>query len=188
MKPATKANSTRREARLLMALLILGLVAATLLGCADASARPVEEQPAPHVAATSAVAAGEYLTIVGGCNDCHTAKWKESFGNVPADDRLTGMSVGFQGPWGTSYPANLRLSVQGRTSAEWIAMVRGRKGMPPMPWMNLHGMADRDLAAIYAYLSALGPKGSPAPAYVPPGQEPRTPYFKFEPIVPKAGI
>ena len=181
-------NSTRLEARLLMGLLILGLVAVTLLGCTDASARPVEEQPGAHVVATTRVAAGEYLTLVGGCNDCHTPNWNESFGNVPADERLIGMAVGFQGPWGTSYPANLRHSVQGRTSAEWIEMIRGRRGMPPMPWMNLHRMADRDLAAIYAYLRELGPKGSPAPAYVPPGQEPTTPYIRFEPIMPKAGI
>ncbi len=160
---------------------------AALAGCggsapggAAASAAPA----APYVAAATPVAAGEYLTIIGGCNDCHTAGWNESFGAVPADQRLTGVPVGFRGAWGTSYPANLRLSVQGKTASQWIAMIRSRRGNPPMPWMNLHQMAEADLTAIHAYLTALGPKGDVAPAWVQPGQEPPTSYIVFEPVMP----
>lgn len=171
-----------------MALALLLAPVLALAGCTapprEARADPVPE--AAHVAAASPVAAGEYLTVVGGCNDCHTPTWNETFGQTPADERLVGLPVGFRGPWGTSYPANLRLSVQGKSAAEWIAMVRNRKGMPPMPWMNLHRMSDRDLGAVHAYLVSLGPKGRPAPAYVPPGQEPATPYIVFEPVMPRA--
>ena len=38
----------------------------------------------PVVAATSMEQAGEYLTIVGSCNDCHTQGWTESEGKVRA--------------------------------------------------------------------------------------------------------
>jgi hypothetical protein len=40
---------------------------------------------------------------------------------------------------------------------------------PPMPWFNLRAMHDADLVAIHRYLRSLGPRGEPAPAYVPPG-------------------
>jgi mono/diheme cytochrome c family protein len=180
-------RTTTLEVKTLMLVLVLGLVMITLVGCTEASARASSDRPGPHVAAASTVAAGEYLTVVGGCNDCHTPAWNERFGQVPAEDRLTGTALGFRGSWGTSYPANLRLSVQGRGRDEWITMIRSRKGMPPMPWMNLHLMNQRDLEAIYAYLVGLGPKGGPAPAYVPPDREPVTPYIMFEPVLPKAG-
>lgn len=146
-----------------------------------AASDPPEAGAGPYVAADSPVEAGEYITTLGGCNDCHTPGWEETNGGIPVEERLVGLPVGFRGPWGTSYPANLRLSVQGVTAAEWVAMIRGRNTMPPMPWMNLHAMRDRDLEAVYAFLRALGTKGAPAPAYVPPGQEPVTPYIDFTP-------
>ena len=40
-------------------------------------------------------------------------------------------------------------------------------------------MSEHDLKAIYHYVASLGPAGAPAPAYVPPGQEPRTPAIQF---------
>jgi mono/diheme cytochrome c family protein len=178
-------RTTGFEVKTLMLVLVIGLVMITLAGCTSASARASSDEPAPFVTATSQAAAGEYLTIVGGCNDCHTPGWNESFGQVPSENRLTGVELGFRGPWGTSYPANLRLSVQGKSNTEWITMIRGRRGMPPMPWMNLHLMNQRDLEAIYAYLVSLGPKGEPAPAYVPPDREPATPYVVLEPVMPK---
>jgi hypothetical protein len=64
-------------------------------------------------------------------------------------------------------------------------MARARSPLrPPMPWFNLLVMRDGDLKAIYAYLKHLGPAGEPAPAYVPPGQEPAGPVIRF-PAMPK---
>jgi mono/diheme cytochrome c family protein len=123
---------------------------------------------------------GKYLVVIGGCNDCHTPHYLESNGNVPESEWLVGGPVGFQGPWGTTYPANLRLAIQSMTESEWLK--RARTSMkPPMPWFNLAAMTDGDLQALYQYVRALGPKGKPAPQYVPPGQEVDTPYFVFVP-------
>ncbi len=123
---------------------------------------------------------GRYLTIVGGCNDCHTPHYPEVAGGIPMTEWLTGNPVGFQGPWGTTYPANLRLLVQSMSESEWVARVR--TGMrPPMPWFNLRDMADTDVRAIYRFISSLGPRGEPAPAYVPPGEAVRSPYIDFVP-------
>lgn len=123
---------------------------------------------------------GRYLAIAGGCNDCHTPGYTQADGKVPESAWLTGSPVGFQGPWGTSYPTNLRLYVQGLSEAQWVARVR-QPMRPPMPWFNLREMTDADLSALYRYLRELGPAGRPAPAAVAPGVAVTTPYFDFTP-------
>ncbi len=123
---------------------------------------------------------GKYLLTISGCNDCHTPRYMEVDGKIPESEWLVGAPVGFQGPWGTTYPANLRLAVNAISEEAWLA--RARASMkPPMPWFNLAAMSDADLKAVYHYIRALGPKGSPAPQYVPPGQQVNTPYFVFVP-------
>lgn len=123
---------------------------------------------------------GRYLFQVGGCHDCHTPNYPERAGNVPRDRWLTGNTVGFQGPWGTSYPVNLRLYAQQMSEAQWLARVR-QPMRPPMPWFNLRDMTDGDLIAMYRFLQALGPSGEPAPAAAGPGVPVATPYFEFVP-------
>jgi len=123
---------------------------------------------------------GRYLTVVGACHDCHTPHYPETAGKVPAKQWLTGNTVGFQGPWGTSYPVNLRLYVQKMTEKEWLARVR-QPMRPPMPWFNLRDMNDGDLIAMYRYIRAIGPAGTPAPVAVGPGEKVATPYFEFVP-------
>jgi hypothetical protein len=48
-----------------------------------------------------------------------------------------------------------------------------------MPWFTLRATSERDLSAMYAYMKTLGPAGKPAPAYVPPGQQPAGPVVQF---------
>ncbi|MDQ6634543.1 MAG: hypothetical protein M3Z10_07270, partial [Gemmatimonadota bacterium] len=74
----------------------------------------------PAVQAASMEQAGEYLTIVGSCNDCHTQGWVESEGKVPPADRFAGLNVGFRGKWGTSYGKNLRTIVQRQSEDHWV--------------------------------------------------------------------
>jgi mono/diheme cytochrome c family protein len=123
---------------------------------------------------------GRYVVATSGCNDCHTAGYPESGGKVPQAEWLTGSPVGFNGPWGTTYPANLRLLAQQLSEQQW--MLRARSEMrPPMPWFSLRDMKDEDLRAMYQFIRSLGAKGESAPAYVPPGQKIGTPYFEFVP-------
>jgi len=125
---------------------------------------------------------GRYMILVGSCNDCHTAGFPEKAGNVPESQWLLGSSVGFQGPWGTSYPANLRLAAARYDEAGFIARARSEL-LPPMPWFNLVKMSDADLGAIYQYIRSLGDVGEPTPAYVPPGGVVETPYIVFTPQI-----
>lgn len=138
-----------------------------------------------HVQASSPEEAGRYLVKTGGCNDCHTPGWAESNGTLPESEWLVGNTVGFQGPWGTTYPPNLRLFVQNISEDAWVTMFRTRNERPPMPWMNYHNASEQDLRAIYRFIKSLGPKGQPAPAFVPPGEEPKNPYILWVPQQPK---
>ncbi len=123
---------------------------------------------------------GRYLIQISGCNDCHTTGYMEKDGHVPEKEWLTGDTLGWQGPWGTTYPANLRLIAQQLDAKAWVA--RARQPMrPPMPSPSLRAMTDDDLRAIHAYLRSLGPKGRHAPAFVPPGGKVATPYFDLTP-------
>jgi mono/diheme cytochrome c family protein len=126
-----------------------------------------------------AVARGRYLIAIAGCNDCHTPNYPQSGGKTPEKDWLTGDALGWRGPWGTTYAANLRLSIPKTSENEWVKKAKTLQTRPPMPWFNLHHMSERDLRAIYRYVKHLGPAGKPAPDYVPPDKTPSGPYVQF---------
>jgi len=127
---------------------------------------------------------GRYLIQIGGCNDCHTPNYPPSGGKVPEAQWLTGEVLGWSGPWGTTYATNLRLYMQDLTEEQWVKKAKTLQARPPMPWFNVRAMSSSDLRAIYRYVRYLGPAGQPAPAYLPPGQEPKGPAVRF-PAPPK---
>jgi mono/diheme cytochrome c family protein len=159
---------------------------ALTVGLAGCAAGPTPAA-APFVSAASPEEAGRYLVLVGGCNDCHTPGWGSSGGRTPERAWLTGSDVGYRGPWGTSYAANLRLLAATHSEQAWIEHFRKEEGAPPMPWHNYRTMPDRDLVAIHRFLRALGPLGTEKPEVVPPGREPATPFILFVPQPPRAG-
>jgi len=152
------------------------------------STMPMSGSPMVHAASDSA--AGQYLTVVGGCNDCHTVGWAESNGRTVPSQQLTGNPVGYRGPWGTTYAANLRTVAQRATEDRWVQILKtadGGRGRPPMPWMNTMQMNEQDLRALYRYIHSLGAAGSPTPRAVAPGVAPTTPYINFVPVQPGSG-
>ena len=122
---------------------------------------------------------GRYLVKIAGCNDCHTPGYIQAGGKVPENQWLTGDRLGWRGPWGTTYPSNLRLYMQTLPEDQWVETAKTAEFRPPMPWFALHDMTPQDLRAIYRFIGSLGPAGKPAPAFVPPGQEPEGPYVLF---------
>jgi predicted ribosomally synthesized peptide with SipW-like signal peptide len=121
---------------------------------------------------------GRYIVQIAGCNDCHTPGYPESGGKVDEKLWLTGSPLGWRGPWGTTYPPNLRLDAQKLSEADFVKLARSEL-RPPMPWFNLRDMSTKDVRAIYQYLRHMGPAGEPAPAYVPPDKEPTPPFVQF---------
>jgi len=153
---------------------LAGLLVTLGLAAQASAADPARDSP---------VARGRYLVVVSGCNDCHTPGYMQNGGpKLPEKDWLTGVPVGYQGPWGTSYASNLRLVINGMSEAQWLEHAR-REFKPPMPWFNLREMTDEDLKAVYAFVRSLGAAGVAAPAYVAPGGKVNTPYFVFVPQV-----
>ena len=160
-------------------VLLAGAVAVltiTGVAAADSSRRDGAEQ--------GMIDRGRYLMKIAGCNDCHTAGYAQSGGNVPEAQWLTGDALGWSGPWGTTYAANLRLVIAGMSEEEWIQRARAARYRPPMPWFALRDMNEADLRAAYRYIRSLGPAGNPAPAYVPPGDKVAGPVVTF-PAPPK---
>lgn len=144
-----------------------------------------EEAPAAPAEAVSAER-GRHLIRTSGCNDCHTPGFMEKGEQVPESEWLTGVALGWRGPWGTSYASNLRRHLAAWENADqWIAMLRARNGLPPMPWPSLHAMTDDELRSIHAYIRSLPAAGETMPGPVPPGEEPRTPWLNLAPVMPK---
>lgn len=154
---------------------LCGAAALLLLTMPASPARADETPPAE----AQMIQHGRYLTQIAGCNDCHTAGYAVSGGHVPDADWLTGDSLGWRGPWGTTYPSNLRLLMQSLSEDQWVTLARTTQYRPPMPWFALRDMTDYDLRSIYHFIRKQGPAGQPAPQWVPPDKEPKGPYIQF---------
>ena len=167
---------------------LLALVAATLpppAPCAE-RAKPADAaaltphgdaRPAPPDA--TQVERGRYLVRIGGCNDCHTPGYAAAGGSASERLWLVGDRLGMQGPWGTTYPTNLRLFIPSLTEQQWVDYARTMQPRPPMPWFNVRAMSDADLRAIYAFVRSIGTAGEPAPAALPPGAAPTGPVVRW---------
>ena len=169
----TIAKSGRSLPALAVASAFAAAVAAT-----DAAAA------GPPKSSDPLVARGRYVVVIGGCNDCHTPNYAPSGGKVDEKQWLVGDSLGWRGPWGTTYAVNLRQYMEALSEKDWVARAKKLETRPPMPWFALHQMTETDLRAIYRFVRWLGPAGDAAPAYVPPTQEPKPPYVTF-PAPPK---
>ena len=157
--------------------------------------------PTPPATATPAIASidrdaellarGEYLIRIAGCNDCHTPSYGERGGEVPREEWLVGSPVGFSGPWGTTYAANLRIKAAEMDEAGWLKYTGELHTRPIMPDFNLRAMHVDDRRALYRFIRSLGPGGSKAPDYLPPGKTPPAPYLQMvlpaAPPAPAAG-
>ena len=127
---------------------------------------------------------GHRIAIVGGCHDCHTEGFAISGGQLDPENALRGSAVGYRGPWGTTYAANLRLTLAGMSEDEFVTYGQSFRTRPPMPWFNVHAMREAELRSFYRYVRSLGEPGVPAPQYVEPGVMPITPFIVFVPQMP----
>src|SRR5262245_32966476 len=105
------------------AILLTGLTAAMFsVAASHTRGNALEPQAAaaasvaPQVIDTVVVERGRYLVKTAGCNDCHTPGYAVTSGGVAENLWLTGDSLGWQGPWGTTYPINLRLYMHSITA------------------------------------------------------------------------
>lgn len=132
---------------------------------------------------------GKYLVTITGCNDCHTPG---TFYGAPDFQRqLSGSEMGWEGPGGVVFAANLTPDPEtglGQWSdAEIVKAIRtgnrpdGRQLSPSMPWMNFASLSDEDAHAIVAYLRSIPAVKHAVPAPMPPGTEFKGPVLRFPP-------
>ncbi|HTJ59064.1 MAG TPA: hypothetical protein VL418_16110 [Devosiaceae bacterium] len=137
-------------------------------------------------AAEPSIEYGKMISIFGGCHDCHTVGYNEKGGVIDPDTALKGTPVGFQGPWGTTYPPNLRMTAAKMSEDGWVKYLKTFTTRPPMPYYNLRVLDETQMRSLHMYIASLGAPGDPAPEFVPPGQEPKFPYIVFAPpMMPK---
>jgi mono/diheme cytochrome c family protein len=161
-----------KSSKMVLSRVLVALAAAWIalpVAAADAAPQPRDRD----------VERGEYLVMIGGCNDCHTPNYLARGPRTAADVILTGSKVGWRGPWGTTYAPNLRIYFQELTEAEWAFMAKSIERRPPMPFYSLNSMSEGDARAIYRYIRSLGPAGVRAPAFVPPDKVPPRPYSPY---------
>jgi len=131
---------------------------------------------------------GARIAVIGGCHDCHTAGYGQANGQVDPATALKGSPVGYQGPWGTTYAANLLITASKQTEDEWVDYLKTFTARPPMPWYNVHAFTEDESRSLYQYIVSLGDPGDPAPEYVPPGDPVKTPYSVFAPPIMPNGM
>jgi len=162
---------TRSAAILSVAL--TGGLALFAISCGQQQQPPADQA---QTAAADPVARGEYLSIICGCNDCHTPG--TFYGQLDTTRLLSGTELGWEGPWGVSYPRNLTPDEEtglGTWSEDDIVRTLktgqrkdGSPILPPMPWPMYSQMTDEDLHALAAYLKSIPPVKHKAPAVIPP--------------------
>lgn len=111
---------------------------------------------------------GKHISIVGGCHDCHTAGYAESGGKIDPDKALMGNPVGFEGPWGTNFAKNLRLTIARMSEDDWVTFAKTFQVGPPMPWFNVHELNELESRSLYLYIKSLGEPGTQTPDDIPP--------------------
>jgi len=129
------------------------------------------------------VTRGEQVSIVGGCHDCHTLNYNETSGQIDPKLALLGTGLGWQGPWGTTYPMNLRITAADKSEDEFLKYAKEFEARPPMPYYNVHAMDERDIRSLYQYIKSLGEPGEQVPEALPPGETPKTPYIVAAPPI-----
>src|SRR5262245_55755518 len=99
------------------------------------------QNPSAAMDPAATIARGKYLVTVTGCNDCHTPG--TLFGAADTTRLLSGSELGWQGPWGVTFPRNLTpdsTGLAGWTEADIVTAIRtGQRPdksplLPPMPW------------------------------------------------------
>jgi mono/diheme cytochrome c family protein len=162
----------------LLALVVAGFVASCATGAKQTEMTTADK-----------IARGRRLVHTSGCVDCHTPG---TFYGAPDTTRmLSGSELGWQGPWGVSYPRNLTpdqaTGIGSWTEDQIVTAFRtghrpdGTPLLPPMPWPAYAFLTDEDAYSISAYLKSIPPIDHKAPDRLPPGTKPTGPVLSFPP-------
>jgi mono/diheme cytochrome c family protein len=141
--------------------LTTGTLAAAIaaVSCTQAPRGPVE------MTAEQKIARGRQISLSSGCQDCHTPG--TFYGTTDTTRMMSGSELGWEGPWGVTYPRNLTPDPE-TGIASWsendiiTAFRTGHRPdqtmlLPPMPWPTYAFMSDEDAHALAAFIKSLPP-------------------------------
>lgn len=162
---------TRMLSILLTLVALVSMLASLSFSTRTARASDAAAKPDP-------VERGRYLVTIAGCNDCHTPGYL--YGQPDMSRKLSGSELGWPGPWGLAFAANLtpdkETGLGGWTDEQVLEALRtgqrpdGRMLAPIMPYMNFSELTDDDARAIVAYLRSIPAVKHQEPPPVPPGE------------------
>jgi mono/diheme cytochrome c family protein len=161
----------------LTAVAAAALAATYLLLSCTSTKRTTPVAPAA-MTAEQRVERGRYLMTAMPCVDCHTPG--TLYGAPDTTRMYSGSELGWVGPWGVAYAANLTPDSTGLgawTEDQIATAIRtgnrpdGRQLAAIMPWMTFANLTDEDAHAIAAYLKTIKPVHHKVPAPVPPGRK-----------------
>lgn len=174
-----------RWTRWTLVSLTLGAAVAAIaaVSCTGAKTGPVE------MTADEKIARGKQIAFSSGCVDCHTPG--TFYGTPDMTRMLSGSELGWEGPWGVTYPRNLtpdpETGIATWTEQDIVNAFRlGHRPdqtqlLPPMPWPMYSQMSDADAFALAAYIKSLPPVHHKAPDRQPPGSKATGPRLTFPP-------
>ncbi|HEY6572924.1 MAG TPA: cytochrome c [Candidatus Eisenbacteria bacterium] len=123
------------------------------------------------------IARGRQISYTSACHDCHTPGGL--YGAPDTTRMLSGSELGWEGPWGVSFPRNLTPDMEtgiGSWSEQDIVTairtgIRPDKSplMPPMPWPMYSHLSDEDAFALAAFLKSIPAVSHKAPDHIMPG-------------------
>ena len=167
----------RAAVALLIGGVTVGVSAMVSSGCTQANAKSAADK----------IALGKRISLIAACNDCHTPG--TFYGNPDQGRLLSGSELGWEGPWGVTYPRNITPDVEtgiGSWSEDDIvrAIRTGQRPdksplLPPMPWPMYAHMTDEEAYALAAYLKSIPPIRHRAPDRVNPGVATDSPRLTF---------
>lgn len=165
---------------------------ATLIaaGCGqNPSPRATSARSADTRSREELVARGKQISYSSACHDCHTPGGL--YGNPDSTRAMSGSELGWEGPWGVTYPRNLtpdpETGIASWTEEDIVKAFRsgirpdGTPILPPMPWPVYARMSDEDAYALAAYIKSVMPIRHKAPDRVPPGTPVTTARMTFPP-------
>lgn len=133
------------------------------------------------------IARGAAISWSSGCVDCHTPG--TFYGTPDTTRHLSGSELGWEGPWGVTFPRNLtpdpETGIASWTEEQIVTAVRtgmrpdGTMLLPPMPWPAYSRMSDADAYALAAYLKSIPAIRHKAPDRIPPGTKTTAPRLIF---------
>jgi mono/diheme cytochrome c family protein len=152
----------------------------TAVRLAYLAASLVALQASPAMADDAAIARGEYLVTIGGCNDCHTPGY--FFGKPDMSRFLGGTDVGFEIPGlgvfvGRNITPDKETGIGSWTPEQIVTAIQtgerpdGRILAPIMPWHAFANLTTDDAMTIAAFLQSVEPVSNQVPGPFKPGEK-----------------